>query len=141
MINMTNNKLFSEGEEPSISNEAYIVGEGSVILTLMINQQMTVEREGVSWRTVPKEKLTAQAAEQMMRTWHNAKGEVITPEFSHSSANAIVVSMMIAGFNNIHLFSVYPSDELLVVFNHQTSTYVALPPQLFPQLMPAEIFN
>jgi hypothetical protein len=138
MINVTNRKLFTDDELITSEQSLLLIEEGSVILTVMVNQQMSVERDGLSWRTVPQGLLTAQAAEQMMRAWHNASGELLAVDFDRNEHQAIMVSMMLAGERTIHLFSFYPFAEQLIVFNHQSAQYLALPPQLYKQLLPDE---
>lgn len=138
MINVTNRKLFTDQDQIENEQSLLLFERGSVILTLMVNQQMSVERDGLSWRTVPEGKLTTQAAEQMMRAWHKASGEQLAIEFNRNNHEAIMVSMMLAGEQGIHSFSLYPFEEQLIVFNHQTAQYLALPPQLFAQLLPPE---
>ncbi len=141
MINVTNQKLFSD-REPEVGEQTKtLIEEGAVILTLMVNQQMSVERDGLSWRSIPEGTLTTQAAEQMMRAWHSATGELLSVDFNRNEHQAIMISMMLAGEKSIHSYSLYPLDAELIVFNHQTASYLALPPQLIGQLLPAEVLS
>ena len=137
MINMTNNKLFDEElSEPSTSQ--YIIGQEQVILSLMIDQKFTVERAGVSWRVTPQSVLNQQLAEQMMRAWHNTQGQVISVD-ADPVQSPLIISYMVAGKQNIHMISVYPQSDMLLVRNHQTNQYLAVAPQLYRQLIPSQL--
>jgi len=102
---------------------------------------MSIERQGISWRVMPEGVMTVQAAEQMMRTWHNLKGDTLLAELNRHEHEAISVSMMLAGEQSIQLFSGYVLTDQFVIFNHQTGVYHTFPPQLFRQLLPQEIFQ
>jgi len=140
MINVTNKQLFSEQDEQQISSSQALLEENAVILTLMVDQKMSIERQGVGWQVMPKGLMTQQSAEQMMRTWHSAKGDVLLAELNREQHDAISISMMLAGEPSIQLFSGYVLADQFVIFNHQTGVYHTFAPQLFGQLLPQEIF-
>lgn len=141
MINVTNKKIFSEQGEQQASSSQSLLSENAVILTFMVNQKMSIERQGVSWRVMPEGIMTPQGAEQMMRTWHSAKGDILLAELNRHEHEAISISMMLAGEQSIQLFSGYLLTDQFVIFNHQTGVYHTFPPQLFGQLLPQEIFQ
>ncbi len=139
IINATHENVFSEKEATTETGMISVVGHDNVILTMMVNQKVSIEREGASWRSLPEKVLARQAAEQMMRAWHNAEGSVLTTEFDRQAYQAVLVTMMIAGSNTIHMYSVYPLESQLIIFNHQTASLIELAPQMYRQLLPKEV--
>jgi len=63
VINVTNKKLYSSDDNQS-DEQNTIFAKHAVILSLAVNQQVTIERIGRTWRATPA-KISGQALEQM----------------------------------------------------------------------------
>ncbi|REL25173.1 hypothetical protein DXX93_00460 [Thalassotalea euphylliae] len=134
LINFT--QLNKDESAESMTAEHYVIGENKVILTMNIDQQVTIERAGQAWRLLPEQRISAQLTEQMMRTWQQAQGKVIDVAIDRAQQSGLFISMVLADKPNIQLFSLYLLSEQVIVHNHQTDIYVALPAPMFSQLIP-----
>lgn len=139
LINMTQKSIDDESGQP-ISTEQTIIGEGKVILTMTVDQQVTIERVGQSWQMRP-ERLSSQIIDQMMRSWHQSTGQLVDLAIDRQSNEGLFVSMVVAGQQNIHMFTLYLVEQQLIVLNHQTGHYLALPQVMFNQLIPAGLIE
>lgn len=139
LINMTQKSIDDESGQP-ISTEQTIIGEGKVILTMTVDQQVTIERVGQSWQMRP-ERLSSQIIDQMMRSWHQSTGQLVDLAIDKQSNEGLFVSMVVAGQQNIHMFTLYLVEQQLIVLNHQTGHYLALPQVMFNQLIPAGLIE
>lgn len=135
LINLTQRGNNEETSSTSLQEQS-VIGEGRVILTMTIGQQVTIERVGQSWRMVP-ERLAVQATEQMMRSWHDLSAMPIDVVIDRQQNEGVFVSMVVAGQQNIQLFTLYLVEQQLVVLNHQTGVYFALPSVMYNQLVPS----
>ncbi|NMP33093.1 hypothetical protein HII17_16160 [Thalassotalea sp. M1531] len=131
LINLT-----QRSSDASNSSTQYVIGENKVILTMNIDQQVTIERVGQSWRMQP-ERITPQLLEQMMRAWHQATGQVADLTIDRQQHSGLFISMVLADQQNIQMFTLYILDQQVVVHNHQTDTYLVLPAPMFNQLIPS----
>ena len=134
LINLTQPQK-DDSEQSATNGQQSIIGEQSVILTMTIAQQLTIERAGQSWRTMPED-MSNQLVEQMMRSWHSAQGHTVDINFDRSTQQGIFISMVLAGEQAISMFTLYPLDDQLLVFNHQNGLYVSLARPMVKQLLP-----
>jgi len=138
-LNFTNNKLFRRNSEGAYTQDVAIFKDHAVILTLTINQQIKIERIGQTWRMTPI-KMKEQALEQMMLSWQQATGNTETLKYDLTKQKVITVSAVIAGDKEPQLLSLYPTQDQLLLYNHQTEQWLSLPIAIYYQLLPAEIF-
>lgn len=75
LINLTNDRLFPDNSEIITNNDGIqaIVGIGSVILTLSIDDKLLIERFGQSWHSTPN-LLSQHNVDQLMQAWQNVSG-------------------------------------------------------------------
>jgi len=139
VINATNKQIFSN-EVDNNAIEQRLLGNSPVILTLALHNNMLVERIGRTWRATPV-KLSGQALDQMMMSWQQVVGNVLTTSPVVDKKMALIITINIAGQEQetvLHLYSV--TDELLV-FNQKSQLWFSLPMQIFQQLLPSQVFN
>ena len=135
LINLTQPK--DDGEQAgNASDQQSIIGEHKVILTMNIDQQVTIERAGQSWRMLPEQRISPQLIDQMMRSWHQAQGQPIDIEIDRQQQQGLFISMVLADQPNIQMYSLYLLAQQLVVHNHQTNRYLAMPAPMYNQLVP-----
>jgi hypothetical protein len=137
VINVTNKKLYSSTEQQD-NKQQTLFAKHAVILSLAVNQQVAIERIGRTWRATPA-KISGQALEQMMLTWHEITGDIVTvpPELDHQMA--LVVTVELAGEAQAQLLNFFITDNELLVFNPQQKRWLAFPLAIFSQLIPNEI--
>ena len=137
VINVTNKKLYSSTEQQD-NKQQTLFAKHAVILSLAVNQQVAIERIGRTWRATPA-KISGQALEQMMLTWHEITGDIVTvpPELDHQMA--LVVTVELAGEAQAQLLNLFITDNELLVFNLQQKRWLAFPLAIFSQLIPNEI--
>lgn len=139
LLNVTNERLFKQSDGAySSSTEVPILGAQAVILTLNINQQLTIERIGQSWRAMPA-KISGQALEQMMNAWQQAVGIIQPPGLEVASQPSYVATVYLAGDEQATVLSLYPLADQLLVFNHRWQQWFSLPRAIYFQLLPQEI--
>lgn len=139
LINFTQNNN-EDSLDSATAQQQTVIGENNVILTMTVDQQVMIERAGQSW-TVRPQKLSPQLIEQMMRSWHQATGQVVSVEIDRQQVSGLSVSMVFAGQQNMQLFTLYLVEQQLIILNHQTGLYLALPQVMFNQLIPAGLLE
>lgn len=139
LINFTQQRD-SQDQQRSVT-EQFVIGENKVILTMNIDQQVTIERSGQGWQLLPEQRLSNQLIEQMMRTWQQAQGQVIDIEIDRSQQSGLFISMVVADQPNIQLFTLYLLAEQVVVHNHQNNRYFSLPKPMLNQLVPTGLLS
>ena len=145
LINLTNNKLFPDTSEASTndSGEQLVLSDHAVILTLTVANKFIIERVGQSWRIEFSESsaaITPQAIEQMMLAWQKSAGLLQAGDIEISGQTAIEVSITLAGQQDAKRLMVYPLADQLLINNTQDSQWIALPIQLYRQLLPATLY-
>lgn len=138
LINATNKNLFSGGE--NINSEASLLGENPVILTLTINQHLTIERMGKTWRANPKV-IKEQPLEQMMLAWQQLAGKVIAAREQLDLQLALWVELEMVGQAQATRLAIFAEADELVIFNQQSKQWFSLPLQLYSQLLPDAVIN
>ena len=140
LINSTNNRLFPE---KSNGNDKRVLPEHSVILTLSItlpNQSSTVfERVARAWKMTSQGvlvDLTNQQIDQLMLTWQQSSGLVQAAEVLVEGQIGIEVLLSLAGVELEQRFTLFPLADQLLIFNHQTEIWLALPAAMHHQLIP-----
>jgi hypothetical protein len=133
VINVTNKKLYSPEDQ-----QKTLFSNHAVILSLAINQQVTIERIGRTWRATPA-KISGQALDQMMLTWHETAGDIVTepPKLDHKMALVILVEL--AGKTEAQLLNLFITNNELLIFNHHQKRWLAFPLAIFSQLIPNEV--
>jgi hypothetical protein len=137
VINVTNKKLYSSDEIQS-NKQNTLFADHAVILSLAIHQQVTIERIGRTWRATP-EKISGQALDQMMLTWHETTGEQVNEPPELDRQMALVVSVALAGEAQAQTLSLYVTSSEFLIFNHQQARWFSLPLAIFSQLIPNEV--
>lgn len=142
LINATHDNVFSSPDdtEQPMSQETPIIGRDAVVLTLTISQQIKIERIGKTWRANPAN-ISGQALEQMMMTWHQAIGSNIDAPADIDEQLALIISIELAGKAQALVLSLHATANELLVFNHQTKQWSALPLQIYSQLLPIQVFG
>ncbi|MDG1750453.1 MAG: hypothetical protein P8I03_02145 [Thalassotalea sp.] len=142
LINATHDNVFSSPEdaEQQTLQETPILGSGAVVLTLTINQQIKIERIGKTWRAIPAN-ISGQALEQMMMTWQQVIGSPIDAPIDIDEQLALIVRVELAGKAQALLLSLHATANELLIFNHQTKQWSALPLQIYSQLLPMQVFG
>ncbi|MBA6389946.1 hypothetical protein H4J38_04030 [Colwellia sp. BRX10-3] len=140
MINMTNKKIFSPDENTNNEQEIALVGAQKVILTLNINNVVTIERIGRTWRAAPAS-ISDQALAQMMMSWQQSSGEAMaqTPEVDRQFS--LEVKLDIAGEAQPLQLSFYATEQQLLIFNQTSQQWLVMPLAMYGQLFPQEIFS
>jgi hypothetical protein len=133
VINVTNKKLYSSDDQLIT-----LFSEHAVILSLAVNQQVSIERIGRTWRATPA-KISGQALDQMMLTWHETEGDIISEPPELDRQMALVISVELAGDAEAQLLNLFITDNELLIFNHQQKRWLAFPLAIFSQLIPNEI--
>ncbi|TWX58502.1 hypothetical protein [Colwellia hornerae] len=137
VINVTNKKLYSSTDQQD-NEQQTLFAEHAVILSLAVNQQVVIERIGRTWRATPA-KISGQALEQMMLTWHEIAGNIVIdpPELDHQMA--LVITVELAGETPVQLLNLFITDNELLVFNRQQKRWLTFPLVIFSQLIPNEV--
>ena len=133
VINVTNKKLYSSDDQ-----QITLFSEHAVILSLEVNQQISIERIGRTWRATPA-KISGQALDQMMLTWHETEGDIISEPPELDRQMALVISVELAGNAEAQLLNLFITNNELLIFNHQQKRWFAFPIAIFSQLIPNEI--
>lgn len=139
LINSTNNRLFPEDS----ANNAFILPEHSVVLTLAINlpnkTSLAFERVARAWKMTSHGvivDLTNQQIDQMMLTWQQTRGLVQAAEIMIEGQTGIEVQLSLAGVAQEQTFTLYPLTDQLLVYNNQKNNWLALPAAVYHQLIP-----
>ena len=142
LINATHDNVFSstENTEQQTRQETPILGDNAVVLTLTVNQQIKIERIGKSWRANPAN-IAGQALEQMMMTWQQSIATPVDAPVGIDEQLALMVSVELAGQPQALLLSLHATEHELLIFNHQSKLWSALPLQIYAQLLPIQIFG
>ncbi len=137
VINVTNKKLYSSDEAKN-NAQLTIFAEHAVILSLSVEQQITINRVGRTWQAAPA-KISGQALEQMMLTWQEREGVTVVQPPELDRQMALVVSVELAGEEQTTVLNLFITNNELLVFNSQKNRWLAFPLAIFSQLIPAEI--
>jgi hypothetical protein len=142
VINATNKKLFSEDVATNdySATEQSLLGDDAVILTLALNNNILIERIGRTWRATPA-KLSGQALEQMMMSWQQIEGNVLTVAPVVDKKMALIITINLAGQEQATILNLYSVTDELLIFNQQSQLWFSLPMQIFQQLLPSRVFN
>mgnify|MGYP001597891403 CR=1 FL=1 len=137
VINVTNKKLYLSGDQPD-SEQNTLFAQHAVILSLTVNQQITIERIGRTWRATPA-KISGQALEQMMLTWHEIEGSIVTEPPELDRQMALHISVELAGNTQAQLLNLFITNNEILIFNHQNKRWLTFPLVIFSQLIPNEL--
>jgi len=137
VINFTNKKIYSP-EAGQKNEQLTIFAKHAVILSLSVDQQVNIERTGRTWQASPA-RITGQALEQMMLTWHEIEGEIVAQPPELDRQMALIVSVELAGSKNSNLLSLFITNNELLIFNNEDNRWLTFPLAIFSQLIPTEI--
>jgi len=145
LINLMNHRLFPDKNTgaSSAEGEQLILSAHAVILTLEIRDQFLIERSGKSWRIESKQGLAQknqQTIEQMMLAWQQGSGLLQADSIEVSGQTGIDVLINIAGTTATKTLTLYPLVDQLLIHDKQLNRWLALPAQLYRQLIPIEIY-
>jgi hypothetical protein len=136
VINITNKKLYSSDDADD--QQKTIFSNHAVILSLAVNQQVSIERIGRTWRATPA-KISGQALDQMMLTWHETEGDVVSEPQELDRQMALVISVELAGESKAQLLNLFITNNEFLIFNEQQKRWLSFPLAIFSQLIPNEI--
>jgi len=140
IINVANKRLFPEDGNVSAGQEASILGEHAVILTLEVANQLTVERIGKTWGIQP-ELMNEQALEQMMLAWQQSTGYVQSAPEEVTQTKAIEVIIYLAGQAQVTKLHLYPQQDQLLIHNLSSDVWLSLPILIYRQLLPVQLMS
>ena len=87
----------------------------------------------------PTAKISGQALDQMMLTWHETEGDVVSEPPELDRQMALVISVELAGEAKAQLLNLFITNNEFLIFNHQQKRWLAFPLAIFSQLIPNEI--
>ena len=137
LINLTQRP--ANHDSSSVSREQALFTQSQLILTLEIQQHVTIERIGRTWRSSPA-LIQGQALEQMMMSWQSLSGKLVEQPAQVDLKMGLVVSLAIAGESDLLQLQLYDLDGTLYIYKPAVGQWYALPLPLFSQLLPAEVF-
>lgn len=138
VINLTSEESLDSASD-SATVQVTPVASNEVILALMIEDVVKIERQGKTWRSEPS-KLSEQALEQMMYAWQQSEGSILIEAPVLAGVNPFNVYIDLASSESALKLSLYTSADLLLIYNHQNKTWLALPSMITPQLLPNNLF-
>lgn len=138
LINATHENVFTD--EKALTNDDNFFPQSSVILTLSLNQQVTIERIGKTWRATPAV-IKGQALTQMMRSWQQLSAEPITPSDNVDPQLSLLVTVELSGQSEAVNLRLNAQTDQLLIYHQQKKRWYALPLAIYDQLVPQEIFG
>ncbi|QOL26466.1 hypothetical protein LP316_03970 [Thalassotalea sp. LPB0316] len=139
LINLTQKN--SQDESAPAAEVSQLIADHQVILTLTINQWVSVERIGQTWRTLPNV-LTGQPLDQMMMSWHNLEVQMVDKPADFDQSNAVIVSALLAGDSDLHYFMLKQTANGLLIFKQAPSgeeLWYVTQSQRYQQLLPPQV--
>jgi hypothetical protein len=140
LINVTNNKMFSDVEATVEADSSTLFGQHATILTLTFSPHVVIERIGKTWRATPAI-FSEQALEQMMRSWKKSEGDIVKVPPVLDEKMALVVIVELAGEDEPQQLNLYATDTELLIFNRSIGQWKSFPLAIFSQLVPNEVFS
>ncbi|GAA5135117.1 hypothetical protein [Thalassotalea piscium] len=138
LINVTNKNVFSSKEKQQ--SEQFVLGKNAVLLTLAIGQEISIERVGRNWRATP-ERISGQALTQMMRSWQQLEGQVVSEPEGADLKLALMITAEVADNPKTINLSLLATDAELLVYSSDQELWFALPLALYNQLLPDAVFT
>lgn len=139
LINLNSQDTSNTAQDNASASEIALLTEQQHILTLAVNQEFLIERIGKSWRATP-EKLSEQAIEQMVLAWQQNSGVPLATAPVVIAENATKVTIELAGEQAPLVYSLYLTEQVLLVYHHNQDIWLQLPKVIDQQLLPANIF-
>ena len=99
-----------------------------------------LERVGRAWKMTSQGRvvdLNNQQIEQVMFAWQQSSGLVQAADLVIEGQKGAQVRLSLAGIEQEQEFTLYSLVDQLLVFNHQTGIWLALPSALSRQLIPS----
>jgi len=146
LINITNNQLFPKDENKveQINNQQSLLSKHAVILSFAIADTLLIKRNGSSWQTqntLNNSQYSITSIDRLMTTWQQSEGLIQASEIEIEGLEGTTVIIELAGANKALHFTLYGLSDQLLIHKHQTNTWLALPPQLYAQLIPINNLN
>ena len=139
LINATNKKIFLSDENTNTQQDIAVIGAQNVILTLNINNIVTIERIGRTWRANPA-RISGQALAQMMMSWQQSSGEAMAQAPEVDRQFSLDVTLDIAGQPQPLRLNFYATEQQLLVFNQTSLQWLVMPIAMYGQLFPQAVF-
>ena len=142
LINATHDNVYQEqdADHVNVGDDIALVSAQQVILALKVEHVITIERVGKNWRATPQV-ISGQALEQMMMSWQESSGELMSSAPDIDRTLALNVYLDIASQSQPLLLRFYATDQQLLVCNENSQQWLAMPIALYKQLFPQEIFT
>ncbi|MDO6425410.1 hypothetical protein Q4489_00210 [Thalassotalea sp. 1_MG-2023] len=138
LINATHENVFTD--EQALQKDDSFFPNSAVILTMSLNQQVTIERIGKTWRATPAV-IEGQALAQMMRSWQQLSVEPTTPNDNVDPQLSLLVSIEISGQDEAINLRLNAQTDQLLIYHQQKERWYVLPLAMYDQLVPQEIFG
>lgn len=139
LINTTHNTLF--GGSSNDSGQIALLPANSLILTVKVNNQVTIERIGQTWRSNPVKQVPSQSLSAMIMAWQQSYGTTLAQEPLVDVNAATVVSIALAGQEQPAIFLVINSDNQTLIKLPNDDQWLSIAPEIFQQLLPNNIVN
>jgi hypothetical protein len=148
LINFTSDRLFPESN--SVTNtqgEQMLFAEHAVILTLIIDGQIKIERLGQTWQVKQLEtqkiitSVNQQVLEQTMRAWQQTAGLLQASTIEITGLTGLSIKVYLAGQQEVKKLTLYPLDDQLLIKDGtepMKEKWFALPSALYAQFIPEE---
>jgi len=145
LINLMNHRLFPDDNSTSVNahGEQLVLSTHAVILTLAIDDSVFIERVGQSWQLQSTQQAiepSKQALEQMMKAWQQSAGLLQADSIEVSGQTGINILINTASDGETKKLILYPLADQLLINDQQQDIWLALPQQLYRQLLPVEIY-
>ncbi len=145
MINVMNHRLFPDNNSPTVnaSGDHLVLSAHAAILTLAVKDKFLIERVGQSWQIQSSQlgvELNKQVIEQMMMAWHQSAGLLQADSIEVAGLAGIEVLVNLASEVKTKKLTLYPLSDQLLINDKEQNRWLALPPQLYRQLLPVEIY-
>jgi hypothetical protein len=138
IANLTTKHLFNEQGSSQSQQDIYVIGKDAVILTLSINNQLTVKRDGLSWQSnMPG--IKTQTIDQMMQSWHSLQADIPAQEPQMQGLTPVQVNIVVAGQTKTIELMLYPTKQALYIYQHFQKQWYVAPEALYRQLVPITI--
>jgi len=135
IANLTSKHLFSDKPASESKQDIYVIGEDTVILTLTINDNWIIKRNGLTWQSTSSAQ-SEQAIEQMMQSWQLLQADIPAQEPQMQGITPIQVTIATAGKTKALKLMLYPTKQALYIYQHVQKKWYVAPEAMYRQLIP-----
>lgn len=139
LINTTHNTLF--GGSTNDSGQVSLLPADSLILTVKVNNQVTIERIGQTWRSHPVKPVPSQSLSAMIMAWQQSYGTTLAQEPIVDINAATVVSITIAGETEEQVFLVVRTENQTLIKLTNNDLWLSIADEIYQQLLPNNIVS